>query len=351
MVSIIVPVHNVEKYLEECMNSLLAQTYENIEILLIDDGSTDSSGKICDDFCRSNHKVKVFHTENEGVSNARNIGIKEARGDLLAFVDSDDWADADYIETLVNGIEKYEADIYMCSYYDETRKKSEPMNFFQKKHYVFEMKEKYQLVYSDMLSEHYQHNPIAATGIGVPWAKIYRKEYIKRHHIVFPYGLKKMQDSIFNLYAFYHAERIVFDDISKYHYRRNTNSSVHRYTEDFDKTAIAITEEIKKFCEKCFKNEKEKVIYDAHAISGLIVYVNLFLGHQNCELKFHEKIKRLEELSKRLGCENADSRSITELNKKYRLVQYLINKKRYGILYLVLFANARMKQNFRKLYQ
>lgn len=353
MVSIIVPVHNVEKYLEECMNSLLAQTYENIEILLIDDGSTDSSGKICDDFCRSNHKVKVFHTENEGVSNARNIGIKEARGDLLAFVDSDDWADADYIETLVNGIEKYEADIYMCSYYDETRKKVEALSFLLEQHSVFEAEKRYKLIDDLMLRKYHVCNPASVTEVGVPWGKIYRKEYLIQYDISFPYGLKRMQDIIFNLYAFYHAKRIVFDDTPKYHYRRNENSAVHRFTEDIDQTAVKILEEIKKFYELHFIEEYElrQSVYCVRGISLLILCVNLFLGHQNCRLKLHEKIKRLEELSKRLGCENADSRSITELNKKYRLVQYLINKKRYGILYLVLLANARMKQSFRKLYQ
>lgn len=353
MVSIIVPVHNVEKYVEKCINSLLAQTYKNLEILLIDDGSTDSSGEICADFCRSNHKVKVFHTENEGVSNARNLGIKEAKGKFLAFIDADDWVDADYIETLVNGIEKYEADIYVCSYYDETREKSVALSFLQERHCVFETEKRHELLNDMMLWRYHICNPASVTDIGVPWGKIYRKEYLKQHVILFPYGVKRMQDTIFNLYAFYHAGRIVCDDIPKYHYRRNVNSSVYRFTEDIDQTAVKILEEIKKFYELHFIEEYElrQSVYCVRGISLLILCVNLFLGHQNCRLKLHEKIKRLEELSKRLGCENTDNRNVAELSKKYRLIRQLIHRKQYGILYLVLLANARMKQSFRKLYQ
>lgn len=353
MVSIIVPVHNVEKYLEKCINSLLAQSYKNIEILLIDDGSTDLSGKICDDFCRSNDQVKVFHTENEGVSHARNIGIKEARGELLAFVDSDDWVDADYIEILVNGIEKYEADIYLCSYYDETREKSEALSFLRNPHSVFEAKERYELLEDMMLWRYRICNPASVTDIGVPWGKIYRKAYLIQHDISFPYGLKRMQDTIFNLYACYHAERIVFDDIPKYHYRRNINSAVYGFTEDFDRTAVRVLEEIRKFYEKYFAEEYElKIsICCVRSISHLITYVNLFLGHKKCQLSFLEKVKRLENLSKCLGCEDADNRSVKEMSKKYRLIRQLIFRKQYGILYVMLWANARMKQNLRKLYQ
>lgn len=353
MVSVIVPVHNAEQYLEKCINSLLVQTYENLEILLIDDGSTDSSGEICNNFCRSNHKVRVFHTENEGVSNARNIGLKEARGDLLAFVDSDDWVDADYIETLANGIEKYEADIYVCSYYDETREKSVALSFLQERHCIFEAEKRYELLNDMMLWRYHICNPASVTDIGVPWGKIYRKEYLKQYAILFPYGVKRMQDTIFNLYAFYQAGRIVCDDIPKYHYRRNVNSSVYRFTDDIGETAVKILDEIKKFYERYFaeKSGLRQSVYCVRGISLLILCVNLFLGHQNCELKFHEKIKQLEKLSKRLGCEGAGNRSITELNKKYRFVQYLANRKQYRILYLVLSANTWVKQKFRKLYQ
>lgn len=91
MISVIVPVYNVEKYLPDCINSILGQTYSNFELLLVDDGSTDNSGRICDDYSKQDNRVRVFHKENRGVSSARNVGIKNARGEYITFVDADDY--------------------------------------------------------------------------------------------------------------------------------------------------------------------------------------------------------------------------------------------------------------------
>ena len=97
LISVIVPIYNVEKYLHRCIDSLLSQTSHNYEILLIDDGSLDSSGEICDDYAKRDSRVRVFHKENGGVSSARNVGLDNIKGDWVAFVDSDDWVDKDYL--------------------------------------------------------------------------------------------------------------------------------------------------------------------------------------------------------------------------------------------------------------
>lgn len=116
MISIIVPVYNVEKYIRKCVHSLLQQTCNDIEILLIDDGSTDSSGEICDEFQQNYpNKVRVFHRENRGVSAARNIGLKYAQGEYVGFVDSDDWVEPEMFEVLISNIKKYNAQLSICS--------------------------------------------------------------------------------------------------------------------------------------------------------------------------------------------------------------------------------------------
>ena len=96
-ISIVVPVYNVEKYLERCIDSILAQTFTDFELLLINDGSKDSSGLICDKYAEKDSRIRVFHKENEGVSRARNLGISNARGRWLCFIDSDDWVDKEYL--------------------------------------------------------------------------------------------------------------------------------------------------------------------------------------------------------------------------------------------------------------
>ena len=100
MISVIVPVYNTEKYLDRCIQSILAQTYTDFELLLIDDGSTDLSGEICDKYAEQDSRVKVFHKENGGVSSARNLGLDKANGDWVTFVDADDWVTTLYLNNL-----------------------------------------------------------------------------------------------------------------------------------------------------------------------------------------------------------------------------------------------------------
>lgn len=116
LVSIIVPVYQVKEYISECVESLLAQTYTNLEILLVDDGSTDGSGEICDEYAAKNSRVRVVHQGNQGLSAARNTGIEIAKGEYLAFVDSDDVVMPAFIETLYELLGKYQADIAACAF-------------------------------------------------------------------------------------------------------------------------------------------------------------------------------------------------------------------------------------------
>ena len=114
-VSIVIPVYNVENYLQYSVGSLRKQTYENIEIILVDDGSTDSSGEICDQYAREDDRIKVFHIENGGQSRARNIGVKEASSDWIMFLDSDDYYDLRAVEYLVDLRDKYDVDLVVTS--------------------------------------------------------------------------------------------------------------------------------------------------------------------------------------------------------------------------------------------
>lgn len=116
LISIIVPVYQVKEYVGECIESLLTQTYTNLEILLVDDGSTDGSGAICDQYAGRDDRVRVVHQENQGPSVARNAGLNCAKGEYIAFVDSDDVVLPDFIETLFGLVKKYQADIAACAF-------------------------------------------------------------------------------------------------------------------------------------------------------------------------------------------------------------------------------------------
>ena len=117
-ISVIVPVYNVEQYLPRCVESILAQTYENLEILLVDDGTKDNSGAICDAYARQDARVKAIHKKNGGLSSARNAGIDAATGEYLSFVDSDDWIEPDMYEKMMALMEKYSVRLVCAGRWD-----------------------------------------------------------------------------------------------------------------------------------------------------------------------------------------------------------------------------------------
>ena len=117
-ISIIIPVYKAEKYLHRCVDSVLAQTFTNFELILIDDGSPDNSGAICDEYAKQDGRVKVFHQKNQGVSVARNLGIEQAKGEWIAFIDSDDWVENTMYEEMYHTASLANADIAGCNFWE-----------------------------------------------------------------------------------------------------------------------------------------------------------------------------------------------------------------------------------------
>ena len=116
LVSIIIPIYKVEPYLEKCLNSVCTQTYQKLEIILVDDGSPDRCGTICDDYAKSDARIRVIHKQNAGLGMARNSGLEVATGKYVVFVDSDDWMESDMVQTLVNAAQQYSAEMVICGY-------------------------------------------------------------------------------------------------------------------------------------------------------------------------------------------------------------------------------------------
>lgn len=117
-ISVIVPVYNVEKYLRQCIESIKMQTFENWELILVDDGSLDNSGSICDEYAQSDNRIKVVHKENGGVSTARNFGLAIAAGKYISFIDSDDYIVPKFFEIMLEKLLTYKADIVRCGFYE-----------------------------------------------------------------------------------------------------------------------------------------------------------------------------------------------------------------------------------------
>ena len=171
LISIIIPVYNVEKYLDRCMESVLGQTYVNTEIILVDDGSSDLSGRICDSYIDKDSRVRVIHKENGGLSSARNAGIKASTGSILSFIDSDDWVDSFFLEKLYLELENHHADAVGCQYLmlsaaDITEKAVDSNNHYKYSKKIYSCNQAMDSLIRDRIKQ-------------VVWNKIYRREVIE----------------------------------------------------------------------------------------------------------------------------------------------------------------------------
>lgn len=214
LISIIVPVYNVEKYLRRCVDSILAQTYQNIEVLLIDDGSPDDSGKICDEYAQKDSRVRVFHKENAGVSSARNLGLKEAKGDYVGFVDADDYIDNKMYEVLLNNLIKEQADISVCSYYQEDNQ-----GVFQK-HWP---KDDYLVMNGEEQIKNLISNNYYTCSC---WDRLFKRELIG--DITFDESISFYEDYLFLYEVTKKSKNTVFDSKPLYYYCNNLQSAARR---------------------------------------------------------------------------------------------------------------------------
>lgn len=214
LISIIVPIYRVEAYLERCVTSIQQQSYEKIEILLIDDGSDDDCGEMCDIIANNDKRVRVFHQSNKGLSAARNVGIENSNGEYLIFIDSDDYINHDMIKRLYIAIEKYDADIAMCGFdmvYEDGRIEKT----------VFNSKHRVQLLSGKDATKRLMQN-LEPTMI-VAWNKLVKSSVWNTMR--FPEG-KQHEDDFTTYRLFYEAERIVIINEQLYHYFQRANSII-----------------------------------------------------------------------------------------------------------------------------
>ena len=213
LISIVVPVYNVEDYLKECLESIIKQTYRNLEIILVDDGSTDNSGRICEEYKEKDSRILVIHKKNGGLSSARNEGIKHAKGNLIQFVDSDDYLELDMIELLYNMLKNNNADISICSFYILKNK-----NVYTDANYSKCLYNKVEGI-KELLIDQTIRNHV--------FTKLFKKVLFE--NVLFPEG-RRFEDILTMPKLFSKAERIAFEDIPKYYYRQRDGSIVHKQT-------------------------------------------------------------------------------------------------------------------------
>lgn len=223
MISIIVPVYNTEKYLIECIDSILSQTYTDFEVLLVDDGSTDLSGKICDEYAQEDKRIRVFHKDNRGVSSARNVGLENAKGEWVCFVDSDDTIAEIFLETLLKAAVENNADSAMGGFrYIDTDKNVEIVS---KENHIETAENNIMGFYACVAPDWQRYL----------WNRLFRVDIINEHHLRFNEKIYYKEDGLF-LIQFLCASngRVGVSNKVIYNYRQNSNSAMGTLTASFN---------------------------------------------------------------------------------------------------------------------
>ncbi|MGX7328548.1 glycosyltransferase family 2 protein [Enterococcus bulliens] len=271
LISIIVPVYNAEKYIEKCLNSLLEQTYENIEILVIDDGSKDDSKRKILKLMSEDSRIRYIYTENSGVSNARNLGIKESNGYFFMFVDSDDFVHQNFCEFMYTRIKKDKTDICFCNFFLIDKKKrivSNKLPIYPEK--ILSQKE---AIYSVIGSRGYK---------GFVWNKIYSKNLISKN--TFYEDIHYLEDMLFNVNLLSNVKRISVIQEALYYYTINPESAVNNFSAK-QLTYLDGLNEVK----KVIKNKEFDFIIFRHQEIAIIEFARKSLQIKNKTLYLEMK--------------------------------------------------------------
>lgn len=212
-VSIIVPVYNAEACLRRCVESVLNQEYADFELLLADDGSRDGSGTICDEYAAADSRVRVFHKENSGVSDTRNLCLDQARGRYLQFLDADDWITSNATKLLVRAMEERSCDLVISDFYRVVGERVSPKGDIDEARVL--SREEY--------AAHMMENP-ADYYYGVLWNKLYRREIVERHHLRMDPAISWCEDFMFNLEYIRRAETFFALQVPVYYYVKTKGS-------------------------------------------------------------------------------------------------------------------------------
>ena len=279
-ISVIVPVFNCENFLHECVNSILNQTFSDIEIILINDGSTDKSSAICDEYANADNRVIVLHKENGGVASARNVGIQKAVGQYIAFVDGDDYCYPDYLKTYIENIEAYNADLIIAQWVTERKTYS-----FKKADGQIEILKK-----ADCF------NRIVEFSSSI-WNKFFRRDIILKNNILFDEALHHTEDFSFVCDYLQYIDRAVYIHKYVYFYRINPNSITSSPSLEKSLSTLKLIE----FLDDIYSRNAPECFYICHEICR-VIYEDISNGYRmaNKKIQMKEYLKKAKTRLKKI---------------------------------------------------
>lgn len=287
LISVIVPIYNVERYLNKCVDSIINQTYQNLEIILVDDGSPDNCPIICDEYAKKDKRIKVIHKENGGLSDARNVGINIAKGKYLSFIDSDDYIDSQMLEKLYNNLNETKSELSFCNFYRVFPDKKylqltgEQSRTFQEKEIYYTLVNQFAKVIMSACN------------------KLYKREIF--NDIKYPTGMI-MEDSYIILDILLKTKKISYLNEPLYYYFQRDNSIMH----NFNLKNLDIMKVYERRMEFCLKNNDKDllILVKKTYIYNLILKIIPGLISINNNDKLKKVVEKVKTLSKEIRSSN-----------------------------------------------
>lgn len=331
-VSVIVPIYNVEKYIEKCVNSIIIQDLTEIEIILVNDGSTDNSYQIAKTLAKFDKRIKLINQENKGLSAARNSGLKIATGEYISFIDSDDWIEKNYLFHMYTNAKKNKCDVIACNYIMNDSKN----NFV----YKYPLKDKVLYTKENIIND-IAKKIIAGNIKTTVWDKLYRREFLNENSLRFNEKIIRFEDWYFFVDVCTYMNKFLYINENLYNYRIINNSLSHKYYENFfdmivemNKRKILFMKQLQIYDKKNLLEMKNNFIDDImKSINHVIYESNKSTKYKICKIKqifnnnFNDSLLKDDYMNYYLKNK--------ELNKYYvKTILYCISKKRSLLIYL-----------------
>lgn len=324
-VSLIIPVYGAEQYLCPCIDSVLSQSYQNFELLLIDDGSLDRSGVICDEYGEKDSRIRVFHRTNHGVSSSRNFGIQQARGEYIAFIDADDLVLPGYIQKLYDAVSEHEKDaIAMCGFQllegRTLTKKKEPLSDYQKGR--------------DSLYDLYLEPIITRKIHGSSCRILYPIQLLKNNRIIFP-DCKIAEDQLFLMEVISHCQNVRVVQEPLYLYRQIEQSSSHcSYITNYLTDRLRYLQKLRQILEKLPMEEEQRhwLLSFSFQFCRMLVYMNATASPD-----FESELSQIDAsaFSRCSISRNMKKRFSAQMGRKHRILNFLVVHRMFSLISLI----------------
>lgn len=331
-IAIIVPIYNSSNFLEICLNSIKNQTFKDIEVIMVNDGSTDDSVEICKRFCKDDLRFVLINKNNTGVSDSRNIGIKSSKSDYIMFVDADDWLEKEAVEIAYMNIEKNKADICQFNYFfDYENQQLKRENFSQNIIIIDDKKRKD--IQCNVLAYRYAKNNKNIEYFGSIrgcWNKIFSKEFLEKNNIFFDTQLKIQEDTHLMVNALEKVNKIIFINQYLYHYRQNKISATKGYDRNRLSKNIIIMEKFNNILGK--DKDIDECIYLLY-FEILMDYISKDVFNIGKKISYRERKNELNAIINKYYVDILKNIKYKYLTKKQKIILFLLRKKFYMCIF------------------